>query len=84
MIYVASKTAHASMWREYRSVGAPIISTWIDEAGAGETTDFADLWTRCVMEARDALCLVLYRLPGEILKGALVEAGAALAMSTLR
>lgn len=78
-IYVASKTAHAPMWRDLRERGTPIVSTWIDEAGAGETPARSDLWRRCVVEASTADALVLYQGPGEVLKGALVEAGAALA-----
>lgn len=79
-IYMASKTAHAPRWRELRANGAPIISTWIDEAGKGETACFADLWRRCVDEAATATALIVYREPGEVLKGAFVEVGAALSM----
>lgn len=78
-IYIASKTIHADKWRKLRSVGWPIISTWIDEAGIGETSDFTDLWRRCIAEASNAAVLFLYREPGEQLKGAFVECGAALA-----
>ncbi|MBA1159361.1 hypothetical protein [Microvirga mediterraneensis] len=77
-IYIASKTAHAPRWREARANGAPIISTWIDEAGVGETKCFADLWCRCASEAAEADVLIVYREPGEILKGAFVEVGCAL------
>ncbi len=78
-IYVASKTAHAMMWRTYRLNGWPIISTWIDEAGVGESASLEDLWRRCIDEAKGARAVLLYREPGEVLKGAFVEAGAALA-----
>lgn len=79
-IYIASKTAHASRWRVLRdTVGEPIISTWIDEAGEGESGDLADLWRRCIAEASNAEILILYREPGEVLKGGWVELGAALA-----
>jgi hypothetical protein len=77
-IYMASKTAHAPRWRGLRADGFPIISTWIDEAGKGETSCFKDLWQRCVSEAATADCTIVYREPGEVLKGAFVEAGAAL------
>jgi hypothetical protein len=79
MIYTASKTAHAGKWKDLRAAGWPVIATWIDEAGVGETFDFADLWTRCVSEASRASVVLLYREPGEVLKGAFIEAGAALA-----
>jgi hypothetical protein len=79
-IYIASKTKHADRWRFLRDkVGDPIISTWIDEAGAGESNDLADLWRRCILEASTAEVLILYREPEDVLKGGWVELGAALA-----
>lgn len=77
-IYTASRTRHAAKWIEARENGVPIISTWIDESGEGQTACFADLWQRCVDEAGYADALVLYREGDEPLKGALVEVGAAL------
>lgn len=80
MIFIASKVKHAPMWRELRSKGVPICSTWIDEAGPGETKSIADLWSRCIDEASSALVTIVYKGGWEeILNGALVEAGAALA-----
>jgi len=78
MIYVASKTKHAGKWLAYRDGGYPINSTWIDEAGPGETQDFTDLWTRCCLEVNSAKVLVAYREKGEVLKGAFIEIGVAL------
>lgn len=78
-IYVASKSKHGAMWRRYRDAGEPIISTWIDESEPGQTVCWADLWSRCVRESSACTALILYRRPLEILKGALVETGAALA-----
>jgi hypothetical protein len=78
-IYIASKTRHAEQWRTLRAEGWPIISTWIDEAGPGETADFADLWRRCIHEATHAERLILVATYGEVLKGAFIEVGAALA-----
>lgn len=79
-VYVASKVKHAEMWKDLRAFARdPIISTWIDEAGEGETSDFADLWRRCVFEASHAGALIIYRRPDEVLKGAWIELGAALA-----
>jgi hypothetical protein len=78
-IYTASKTVHAGLWRDLRAAGYPIISTWIDEAGQGETKDFSDLWQRCISEAVAASITIVYREAGETLKGAFVEVGAALA-----
>lgn len=78
-IYFASKVEHAPRWRELRARGVPIVSTWIDEAGPGDSGDYGDLWTRCVSEAAHAAGLIAYAEPGEVMKGALAEIGAALA-----
>lgn len=79
-IYMASKIAHATRWRLLRDkVGYPVISTWIDEAGEGESQDLSDLWRRCISEASTADVLVLVRENDEVLKGAWIELGAALA-----
>lgn len=77
-IYVASRSKHGPMWLKLRAAGVPIISTWIDECEVGATSSWPDLWTRCIEEAANAGALVLYVEKGEVLKGALVEVGAAL------
>ena len=77
-IYVASKTKHAPIWLSLREQGLPIISTWIDEAGPGESTDLSDLWIRCIREASSATALLIYNEPNDILKGGWVELGCAL------
>lgn len=83
-IYTASKTRHADKWRRLRAEDPRfrVNATWIDEAGAGQTKCFTDLWRRCVAEASAADALLLYVEEGEQLKGALVEVGAALATGT--
>lgn len=81
-IYIASKTKHADKWRALRAAGEPIISTWIDEAGQGETSDFDDLWRRCISEPARAAVLIAYCEPGDVLKGGWVEIGAALSSGT--
>lgn len=78
-IYVASRTIHAEKWLQLREEGWPIISTWIDEAGYGQSSSYLDLAIRCVSEASLATHFLLYCEPGEFLKGALIEVGAALA-----
>lgn len=78
-IFTASKCRHARLWRSYRSLGYNVISTWIDEAGEGESKSLVDLAIRCINEAGTADALILYCEEGEKLKGALLEAGAALA-----
>lgn len=77
--YVASKTKHAPMWRRFRDLGLRINSTWIDEAGNGQTHDFTGLALRCIQEASSADGVILYAEPEDKLKGALLECGAALA-----
>lgn len=70
------------MWRAYRAQGANIISTWIDEAGPGQTASFVELWDRIHGEIRRCDRLVFYAetLHDFPLKGALVEVGIALGM----
>ena len=76
--YTASKTKHAWKWRGLRKRGHNIISTWIDESEEGETSDFEDLAERCISEASEADITIIYCEEGEFLKGALLEARAAL------
>lgn len=78
MIYIASKVKHAERWRAVASMH-PVSSTWIYEAGNGETSDFDHLWRRCMAEAASSNALVIYREPDEILKGAWIEMGIAMA-----
>lgn len=83
-IYGASRAtlpARPAMWKALRDSGTSIVSTWIDEADAGATTDFSELWYRIECEIRSADRLVLYVENDDFpLKGALVEVGMALAM----
>jgi len=76
-IYVASKSKMGPEWKRWREAGIPIISTWIDECGPGES-NLPALWTRCIQEASSAQVLVLVHNEGEVQKGSLVEMGAAL------
>lgn len=79
-IYMASKTKHADKWKALRAGGVNIISTWIDEAGAGESSDLGELAMRCILEAsRHVDRVILYAEEGDVLKGAYIEVGAALA-----
>lgn len=83
-VYVASRAslpARSAMWRQYRDAGVPIVSTWIDEAGEGETESFAELWDRILLEIKTADRLVLYAEQEDFpLKGAFIEVGAAIAL----
>jgi hypothetical protein len=80
IIYTASKTKHAEKWRGLRAAGHRIISTWIDEAEPGQTADYSELADRCRAEIAGADYVLLYCEPDEILKGAIIEAGMALAL----
>lgn len=77
----ASKPERPAMWRALRDDGARIISTWIDEAGPGETGDMGELWERIAREVAQADALVIFAAPEDMpLKGAFVEVGMALAL----
>lgn len=83
--YVASRASipeRPAMWRFKRDHGLRIISTWIDEAGEGETACQTDLWRRIDREIAEASSLILYVEPNDFpLKGALIEVGMALGRS---
>jgi len=69
------------MWRRLRREGWQITSSWIYEAGEGETADFEELWLRIEREISHSDALLLYAENGDFpLKGALVEVGIALGM----
>ncbi|HET6610131.1 MAG TPA: hypothetical protein VFG62_25935 [Rhodopila sp.] len=82
-IYIASRASipeRAAEWRRLRSSGWKIVSSWIDEAGEGQTSSFSDLWSRIQTEVTTADKLILYVEPDDFpLKGALIEVGMALA-----
>ena len=83
-LYVASRASvpqGGAMWRRLRAQGWPILSSWIDEDGEGQTVDFSDLWMRAEREIAAAVGLVMYVEPDDFpLKGALIEVGMALGM----
>lgn len=69
------------MWIQLRAQGWNIISTWIDEAGPGQTDDMMELWLRIHKEIVQSAGVVLYAELNDFpLKGAYVEAGLALGM----
>lgn len=77
-IYIASKAKYGSEWIHKRTLGYPIISSWIDQHNIGDTLDWPELWNRCITEASNSSALVLICRPTDILKGAWVEVGVAL------
>lgn len=78
--YIASKVKHAHLWIKLRDNGYKITSSWIDEAGQGQTKDYTELAERCLRDIKVASFVVLFCSHGELLKGALIEAGMALAL----
>jgi len=82
--YIASRASlpeRSAAWRRLRDVdGWKITSSWIDEAGAGETPDLGALWTRIESEIAQSERLILYVETDDFpLKGALIEVGMAIA-----
>jgi hypothetical protein len=82
--YIASRALpeRAARWKHLRDVdGWHIVSSWIDEAGEGETADFAELWLRIEAEVKSAERVIVYAEEGDFpLKGAYLEAGIAIAV----
>jgi hypothetical protein len=84
-IYVASRASlpeRPAMWRKLRDAhGWNITSTWIDEAGEGETAAFDELWLRIEREIQRSRGLILFAERDDFpLKGALIEVGMAIGM----
>lgn len=84
IFYVASRASipeRSAMWRTLRDRGVLINSTWIDEAGEGESACLTDLWRRIGREVSEAEALILYVEADDFpLKGALIEVGMAMGM----
>jgi hypothetical protein len=80
-IYTASRVRHAEKWLAMRRAGVNVTARWIDEAGEGQTGDFGVLWERILQDVTRSNSLLIYCEPDDVpLKGALVEAGMALAL----
>lgn len=85
VVYVASRASvpeRPEMWKTLRDrAGWKISSTWIDEAGQGETGDFGELWSRIEREIAMSHGLILFARKEDFpLKCALVEVGMAIGM----
>jgi hypothetical protein len=79
MIYVSSKLRHADVWKQAREKGWPIISSWIDGEKIETAAELDAMWDKYLYEIAHAGMLVLYVRSGLVLKGALIEVGAAMA-----
>lgn len=79
----ASIPSRVEMWKSLRDTrGVSIISTWIDEAEPGATADLSELWMRIAEEISNADRILFYVEPDDFpLKGALIEAGIAIALN---
>jgi len=82
--YIASRASlpeRSAAWRRLRDVdGWKITSSWIDEAGAGQSMDLGSLWVRIEAEIDRSERLILYVETDDFpLKGALIEVGMAIA-----
>jgi hypothetical protein len=89
-VYIASKLAHAERWRKVRDAWAPdhlITSRWIDMTHTFSMSDDADQMRACwegnVQDVKAADVVMVYGRPGEMLRGALVEAGIGIGLGKL-
>jgi nucleoside 2-deoxyribosyltransferase len=84
-VYTASKLKHASMWRDLRSIWSSHVeftARWPDlEDKLSDDECFArEFWRHDIQDIARADCVLVYAEPGEHLRGALVEAGAGIAL----
>jgi hypothetical protein len=83
-IYVSSRASiieRVAMWQQYKTMGANIISTWIDRASTNTNAiNYPDLWHSIQEEILSCDRFVFYAEPGDFpMKGAMVEVGIAMA-----
>ncbi len=84
-VYPASKLRHGPMWRELddRTPNVQFHARWLKHNKIGtpdlpnEATQF---WMQDVQDIKDADCVFVYAEPDDHLRGALVEAGIAIAL----
>jgi hypothetical protein len=80
-IYVSSKREHVQMWRYYRRLGHPIISSWLDLDGVLDDETIGHThWPVWLVEACAADYLIFYATPADRNHNScLLEIGACLA-----
>lgn len=83
-VYTASKLRHAAMWRELCAVTAHIQAhaRWLKHStlGTPDTPEHAaEFWLQDEQDVRDADAVLVYADGDDHLRGALVEAGIAIA-----
>lgn len=82
-VYFASKLAKGPLWRGLKEPGIFAHARWLrhNKVGTPDEAEFAsEFWLEDHEDVRDADAVVVYAEEGEHLRGALVEAGIALAL----
>lgn len=91
-VYFASKLRHAELWRLMRhnySHLFEVTSRWIDIEDVMETeraagpSDFRRFWITDIQDIQRSDFVLVYQQADDILKGAIAEAGAAIALGKL-
>lgn len=75
--YVSSKLCHRPMW--LRKFPHNISCTWLAGEDNLDSDSWGPMWDKYLKEVQECTDFVMYVEEGEILKGALIEAGMALA-----
>lgn len=78
-VHIVSQSKHAAMLRDLRAREDNIISTWIDKPSEMTEMDKMKLSKAGIEEAMRADYTIVYCEPGDVLKFALVQMGAAIA-----
>lgn len=81
-IYIASKVKHAQRWLDLKAKGYPFNSRWLTAPNDMTPEQYAELWGKISQDVMIADALILYVELGEVLKGALIEMGMAMANNT--
>ena len=85
-VYVASKMKHAARWRElYASPRVHLVNRWpfLEPFVDADEVNARFFWQDDIADIRACNALIVYAEAGEHLRGALVEAGAAIALGKL-
>lgn len=85
--YIASKAHHRPRWRDMRDAGININSRWIDTDDKysidSNGLNYQKLWVECIEDVQACDVVVSYIEHGEVLKGSLIEIGAAIALGKI-
>lgn len=83
-VYFASKLHHGAAWRGLKDPRVHAFARWLahTEAGTPDTPDNArKFWIEDLADVKAADAVIVYGATGDHLRGALVEAGIAIAYS---